>query len=192
MRMKEIVKNIEKIKIEQIKNIEEKKNENDNNNEILNSNKEDLILTKSIIDKKNSLILQNSQSTIKNIIKPKGKVFQDLNLLKKIFIKEFKELNLSRSIGDLDAKEIGIISEPEIVECDLKVQKAKILVMGTSSLFEYLSIEEIGIIVKKYYKDNNGFDACVELEELAKERWKQNVKKVEDITVIVIFLDFKG
>ncbi len=192
MRMKEIVNNIEKIKIEQIKNIEEKKNENDNNNEILNSNKEDLILTKSIIDKKNSLILQNSQSTIKNIIKPKGKVFQDLNLLKKIFIKEFKELNLSRSIGDLDAKEIGIISEPEIVECDLKVQKAKILVMGTSSLFEYLSIEEIGIIVKKYYKDNNGFDACVELEELAKERWKQNVKKVEDITVIVIFLDFKG
>ncbi len=192
MRMKEIVNNIEKIKIEKIKNIEEKKNENDNNNEILNSNKEDLILTKSIIDKKNSLILQNSQSTIKNIIKPKGKVFQDLNLLKKIFIKEFKELNLSRSIGDLDAKEIGIISEPEIVECDLKVQKAKILVMGTSSLFEYLSIEEIGIIVKKYYKDNNGFDACVELEELAKERWKQNVKKVEDITVIVIFLDFKG
>ena len=192
-RMKEIVNNLEKIKIEQIKNIEEKKNENENNNnENVNSNKEDLILMQSIIDKNNQLILQNSQITVKNILKQKGKVFQEDNLLKKIFIKEFKELNLSRSIGDLDAKEIGIISEPEIVECNLKVQKAKFLVMGTSSLFQYLSIEEIGNIVRKYYRDNNGFDACIHLEELAKEKWKLNAKKVEDISVIIIFFENKS
>ena len=193
-RMKEIVNNLEKIKIEQIKNIEEKKNENEkNNNENINSNKDDLILIQSIIDKKNQLILQNSQITIKNILKQKGKeLFHEENLLKKIFIKEFKELNLTRTIGDLDAKEIGIISEPEIVECNLKVQKAKFLVMGTSSLFQYLSIEEIGNIVRKYYRDNNGFDACIHLEELAKERWIQNAKKVEDISIIIIFFENKS
>ena len=193
-RMKEIVDNLEKIKIEQIKNIEEKKNENEkNNNENINSNKDDLILIQSIIDKKNQLILQNSQITIKNILKQKGKeLFHEENLFKKIFIKEFKELNLTRTIGDLDAKEIGIISEPEIVECNLKVQKAKFLVMGTSSLFQYISIEEIGNIVRKYYRDNNGFDACIHLEELAKERWIQNAKKVEDISIIIIFFENKS
>ena len=40
-------------------------------------------------------------------------------------------------------------------------------------------------------KENKGFAACKELEELARERWKKNVRKIEDITFIIIFLDFK-
>ena len=40
-------------------------------------------------------------------------------------------------------------------------------------------------------KENKGFAACKELEELARERWKKNFRKIEDITIIIVFLDWK-
>ena len=114
-----------------------------------------------------------------------------LEVKKTSYLKEFKELNLSRALGDLYCQDLGIISEPEIVEIDLKYNKGRYIVLGTNSLFTYLTNEEIGNIVKKYYYENNGFEACKELEELARERWKKNLRAIEDITVIIIFLDLK-
>ena len=123
--------------------------------------------------------------------KAKDKKKEIFKINKKNYIKEFKELNLSRSLGDLYCEELGIISEPEIVECNLKKNKGKFIILGTDSLFKYLSNDEILNIIKKYIYLNNGFEACKELEELARERWKKNVRKIEDITFIIIFLDFK-
>ena len=116
---------------------------------------------------------------------------EKLEVKKTSYLKEFKELNLSRSLGDLYADELGIIREPEIVECDLKFNQGRFLVMGTNSLFMFLSNEEIGNIVKKYNNDDNGFKACKELEELARERWKKNMRRVDDITCVIIFFEDK-
>jgi serine/threonine protein phosphatase PrpC len=110
---------------------------------------------------------------------------------KKAYLKNFVKLNISRSLGDLQAKELGIISEPEIVESNLKLDRGKICVIGTLSLWKYLTEEDVGIVVRKHSRDNNTFAACRELEELAREKWKKNMKKVDDITVVIIFLEWK-
>ena len=110
---------------------------------------------------------------------------------KKAYLKNFIKLNITRSLGDLQAKELGIISEPEIVESNLKVDRGKVCVIGTLSLWKYLTEIEVGDVVRKHSRDNNSFAACRELEELAREKWKKNMKKVDDITVVIIFLEWK-
>ena len=110
---------------------------------------------------------------------------------KNLYLKKIIKLNISRSLGDLQAKELGIISEPEIVESNLKLDRGKICVIGTLSLWKFLSEEEVGVIARKHARENNAYAACRELEEIARERWKRNMRSVDDITVVIIFLELK-
>ena len=200
-RMKERVEFLEKKKLEEqllysIENNDEKIIEKNNNminlfNPNLNKNEYNEI---KMIEKISKGPFEKFSNSIKYLFNKKIEedIKKDkLEVKKTSYLKEFKELNLSRSLGDLYCQELGIISEPEIVEIDLKYNKGRYIVLGTSSLFTYLSNEEIGNIVKKHYYENNGVEACKDLEELARERWKKNVRKIEDITFIIIFLDFK-
>ena len=171
-------------------------NSNSNeNNKIINSlNSKKNLEKMPLIDKISKISLEKTERSLKyGASKKKEEENNDEKeeFSKRIYLKEFEELNLSRSIGDLYADELGIIREPEIVECDLKFNQGRFLVMGTNSLFMFLSNEEIGNIVKKYNNDDNGFKACKELEELARERWKKNLRRIDDITIIVIYLDWK-
>ena len=106
-------------------------------------------------------------------------------------MKKFIKLNISRSLGDLQTKELGIIPNPEIIESNLKIDRGKICVIGTSSLWKYLSEEEVGNIVRKHARENDTYSACKELEELARERWKKNMRRVDDITCVIIFFEDK-
>ena len=171
-------------------------NSNSNeNHKIINSlNSKKNLEKMPLIDKISKISLEKTERSLKyGSSKKKEEENNDEKeeFSKRIYLKEFEELNLSRSIGDLYADELGIIREPEIVECDLKFNQGRFLVMGTNSLFMFLSNEEIGNIVKKYNNDDNGFKACKELEELARERWKKNLRRIDDITIIVIYLDWK-
>ena len=106
-------------------------------------------------------------------------------------MKKFIKLNISRSLGDLQTKELGIIPNPEIIESNLKIDRGKICVIGTSSLWKFLSEEEVGVIVRKHARENNAYAACRELEEIARERWKRNMRSVDDISIVIIFLELK-
>ena len=107
---------------------------------------------------------------------------------KEIFIKEFYDLDISRCIGNLAAEEYGVIPGPEIIESDLRANKGKFIVMGTESLWKFLTEDEVGEIVSKHFTSTNSDAACKELQELAKERWKNNIGGYDDISVIVIFI----
>ena len=111
--------------------------------------------------------------------------------IKNNLIKRLEEMDLSRCFGNFAASEIGIIPDPEVVECDVRVNKGKFLVLGTASLWKYLSDEEIGVSVNKYLQNCDCAGACKELEDLARERWQFNSRYVEDISVVVIFFDSK-
>ena len=108
------------------------------------------------------------------------------------FLKEFYELDISRCIGNLAAEEYGVIPGPEIIESDLRLNKGKFIVMGTESLWRYITEDEVGEIVNKHFSSTNSDAACKELQELAKERWKSDVGGYDDISVIVIFIDSKN
>ena len=92
---------------------------------------------------------------------------------KQNFFKDFAELDISRCIGNLAAEDLGIIPGPEIVESDIRLNKGKFLVIGTESLWKYLTEDEVGEIVNKHYSSTNSESACKEVQDLAKERWKE-------------------
>ena len=111
---------------------------------------------------------------------------------KENFLREFNELDISRCIGNLAAEELGVIPGPEIVESDIRLNKGKVLVMGTESLWKYLTEDEVGEIVNKHYSSSNSEAACKEIQDLAKERWKDKTGGYDDISVIVVFFDAKN
>ena len=112
---------------------------------------------------------------------------------KEAFLKEFIELDISRCIGNLAAEELGIIPGPEIGESDVKINKGKFIVIGTDSFWKYLTEEEVGNIVNLHYFSYDSEGACKDLQDLAKDRWKEkNDGAYDDISIIVIFFDSKN
>ena len=61
----------------------------------------------------------------------------------------YPALNVSRSIGDLIAHQIGVISEPEIRIHEV-LQHDKFMVLGTESLWEYLGPEEVIELINEH------------------------------------------
>ena len=112
---------------------------------------------------------------------------------KELFLKEFIELDISRCIGNFAAEELGIIPGPEIGESDIKLNKGKFIVIGTESLWKYLTEEEVGDIVNLHYPTYDCEGACKDLQDLAKDRWKEkNDGAYDDISVVIIFFDAKN
>ena len=57
---------------------------------------------------------------------------------------------MSRSIGDLKGKTVGVIAEPGILEYDLK-ETTKIIVIASDGVWEFLKNEDIVEIGKNFY-----------------------------------------
>ena len=152
---------------EELKKKKEKENEETNNNN----------------NKENSE--NNNDTKNKNTLMDKKR--------KEAFIKEFSELDISRCVGNLAAEELGIIPGPEIGESDIRINKGKFIVIGTESLWKYISENEVCDIVSTHYFTYNSEAACQELIDLAKDRWKEkNDGAYDDISVIVLFFDAKN
>ena len=95
-------------------------------------------------------------------------------------------LAMSRSIGDLIGKKIGVIPNPGILEYELN-ESVKFIVVCSDGVWEFLNNDVVKNIGKKYYekKDPNGF--CHELVKGSYKIWKENGITVDDITAVVAF-----
>ena len=95
-------------------------------------------------------------------------------------------LAMSRSIGDLNGKKLGIIPNPGIMEYDLN-NNVKYIVVASDGVWEFLSNENVKDVGNKYYlnKDPNGF--CHEIVKDAYKLWKENGITVDDITAIAAY-----
>ena len=95
-------------------------------------------------------------------------------------------LAMSRSIGDLNGKKLGIIPNPGIMEYDLN-NNVKYIVVASDGIWEFLSNENVKDVGNKYYlnKDPNGF--CHEIVKDAYKLWKENGITVDDITAIAAY-----
>ena len=71
-------------------------------------------------------------------------------------------LAMSRSIGDLKGKNIGVIPDPGIIEYKLS-ERTKYIIACSDGVWEFLSNENVKNIGKKFYVDNNPSGFCHEL-----------------------------
>ena len=95
-------------------------------------------------------------------------------------------LAVSRSIGDLDAKKVGVIPNPQIIEYSLNFQ-SKYMIICSDGIWEYISNEEAMEIANKYYLRNDAKGLCQDLTNISTSRWLKDDIACDDITVVSVF-----
>ena len=100
--------------------------------------------------------------------------------------KEYPGLAMSRSIGDVQAKTVGCVPIPGIMECDIS-DKTKFVVICSDGVWEFLSNEFVAALGKSFYLRNDASGFCHELVKESLKQWNEEDVMVDDITVVVCF-----
>ena len=99
---------------------------------------------------------------------------------------DYPGLAMSRSIGDMDAKKVGVIPNPQIVEYTIDYF-SKYILMGSDGIWEFICNEDAMKIANKFYLRNDPKGLCHELTQKAIELWEEKDVVIDDITLIVVF-----
>ena len=126
----------------------------------------------------------------KGIIKPYIDENGEVNGPDRIWLpnQTYPGIAMSRSFGDQVAAQIGVVSIPEILFFPY-IEEDKFIIIASDGLWEYVSNQEVVNIVGKYYIKNDCDNAIKELYETAFERWRNNNIFVDDISIILIYLE---
>ena len=93
---------------------------------------------------------------------------------------------MSRSIGDLKGKKIGVIPNPCFLEYNLS-KNTKYIVVCSDGVWEFLENQNVKDIGKNYYVNNNPKSFCYDLVNQSLYLWLINDIVVDDITAVVAF-----
>ena len=99
---------------------------------------------------------------------------------------DYPALAMSRSIGDSDGKNLGVIAEPGIIEYTIS-RNTKYVVLCSDGVWEFLTNEHVKNLGKEFYLSNNPNGFCQELIVQSVIEWKGNDNLVDDITTIVLY-----
>ena len=99
---------------------------------------------------------------------------------------DFPGLAVSRSIGDFEAKKLGVIPNPQIIEYNINI-KSKYMIICSDGIWEFINNEQAMEIGNKYYLRNDPNGLCNELAKNATELWTKEDIVIDDITVVVAF-----
>jgi len=97
-------------------------------------------------------------------------------------------LAMSRSFGDQVASSVGVISIPEIKEYYFS-KNDKFIIIASDGLWEFIDSDECVNMVKDFYINNDIKGASEFLLKESTSRWLNHNDSVDDITLILIFLE---
>ena len=100
--------------------------------------------------------------------------------------KEFPGLAMSRSIGDFNGKNIGIIPIPQIIETNFEIN-INYIVICSDGVWEFLDNDDVMTIGNKYYNENNPRGFCNEVINVATKCWRKEDIITDDITIVTAF-----
>ena len=95
-------------------------------------------------------------------------------------------LAMSRSLGDFQAKEAGVISTPEITEYTIN-RNAKYMIICSDGVWEFISNEQVRDMGNAFLMKNDVGGFCTELVKFAVHSWEQFDIIRDDITVVCVF-----
>ena len=101
--------------------------------------------------------------------------------------KVYPGLVMSRTFGDLEAKKIGVISEPDIIIKKID-SNAKYIVLGSDGLWDVVKPYDVIRIVRPFFNKGDIEGACQTLMKRAKQQWDKGEDERDDITFIVVFI----
>ena len=97
-------------------------------------------------------------------------------------------LAMSRSFGDEIAHTVGVTVSPDIYDY-LFVEEDKFIILASDGIWEFMSSDEVVDIVKDFYLKNDLEGALEYLYKESSKRWITKENVIDDITVIIAFLD---
>ena len=97
-------------------------------------------------------------------------------------------LAMSRSVGDSVATSVGVTNEPEFYSKILK-KDDKFIILASDGLWEFTSSKEAVEIVGNALDAGFSQTSCERLVKEAVKRWKSKDGGIDDITVLVIFIN---
>lgn len=95
---------------------------------------------------------------------------------------------MSRSIGDCIAHSVGCSCEPDITHTVLNSYD-KIVLLASDGIWEFLTNQQVANIVFQYYSKDAPEAAANALVSVALQQWKKQSQSIDDITVVVIFMN---
>ena len=99
---------------------------------------------------------------------------------------DYPGLAMSRSIGDMDAKKVGVIPNPQIVEYTID-KSSKYFILASDGIWEFISNEECMKFANPFYMRNDCLGLCKELSQIATNLWKTKDIIIDDITCVAGF-----
>lgn len=96
-------------------------------------------------------------------------------------------LAMSRSVGDEVSQTVGVISVPEIIKHEV-IAEDRILIMASDGIWEFISNEEAADIV--WSRRNDLKSAAKVLVQEATARWKAEEEVIDDITCVIVMLEY--
>ena len=97
-------------------------------------------------------------------------------------------LAMSRSFGDEVAHTVGVITEPEINEYFF-LEEDKFIIIASDGLWEFISSDECVGMVKDFYLKNDIDGALNYLYKESSKRWIMEEEVIDDITILMAFLN---
>ena len=100
--------------------------------------------------------------------------------------KNFPGLAISRSIGDLMGKKLGVIAEPGIKEFTIG-KNTKFVILCSDGVLEFLNNINVRDIGKQFYLNSNASELCQEIINRSLIEWQANDEYTDDITALAVF-----
>ena len=97
-------------------------------------------------------------------------------------------LAMSRSLGDFQAKECGVTTEPLIVEHKLN-HNSKYMAICSDGVWEFLTNENVRDIGNTFYQKGDIGGFCSNLVKKAVQTWEENDIIRDDITVVCVYFN---
>ena len=101
--------------------------------------------------------------------------------------KVYPGLVMSRTFGDLEAKKIGVISEPDIIMKKID-NNSKFVVLASDGLWDVLKPYDVNRIVRPFFNKGDIEGASQALMKKAMQQWIKDKEERDDITIIVVFI----
>ena len=95
-------------------------------------------------------------------------------------------LAMSRSLGDFQAKDCGVITEPEIIEYNVS-HNSKYMVICSDGVWEFLSNEQVRDLGNKFFNKGELGNFCSQLVKEAVHAWETRDIIRDDITVVCVY-----
>ncbi len=91
---------------------------------------------------------------------------------------------MSRSLGDLEAHELGVTEAPEITDYTIPEDSEHMLLIASDGLWEHVTNEE----AMRMSKGQDVFTIPISLAAEAISRWNRHDRMVDDTTIVAVHI----